>query len=61
MNTSGAPTELAISRGGDTRPAYHGSAAGGEPGLAALADSLGTRLGPAATFATTERPRGHRF
>jgi hypothetical protein len=54
VSTSGAPTELAISRGGDTRRAYQGSDAGGEPGQAALADGLGTRLGPAATFATTE-------
>jgi hypothetical protein len=41
MSTFGASTELAITRGG-------------EPGQAALADGLGTRLGPAATFATTE-------
>jgi hypothetical protein len=54
MSTSDASTELAISRGGDTRPAYEGSDDGGEPGLTALADGLGTRLGPAATFATTE-------
>ena len=54
MSTSDASTELAISRGGDTRRAYQGSDDGGEPGQAALADGLGTRLGPAATFATTE-------
>src|SRR4051794_8600140 len=54
MSTSGASTELAISRGGDARGAYQGSGAGGPPGQAALAESLGTRLGPAATFATTE-------
>jgi hypothetical protein len=54
MSTSGAPTELAISGGGDTRPPYQDSDAGGEPGQATLADCLGTRLGPAATFATTE-------
>ena len=36
------------------RRAYQGSDAGGEAGQAALADGLGTRLGPAATFATTE-------
>src|SRR4051812_22136437 len=53
MSTSGASTELAISRGGDAR-GYQGSGAGGPPGQAALAESLGTRLGPAATFATTE-------
>jgi hypothetical protein len=54
VSTSGASTELAISRGGDTRRAYQGSDGGGEPGQAALADGLGARLGPAATFATTE-------
>jgi hypothetical protein len=54
MSTSDASTELAISRGGDARRAYQGSDAGGEPGQAALADGLGTRLGPAVTFATTE-------
>jgi hypothetical protein len=54
MSTSGAPTELAITGGGDTRRPYQGSDDGGKPGHAALADCLGTRLGPAATFATTE-------
>jgi hypothetical protein len=54
MSTSGASTELAISRGGDTPRAYPGSDDGGEPSQSALADGLGTRLGPAATFATTE-------
>jgi hypothetical protein len=54
VSTSGASTELAISRGGDTRRAYQGSDDGGEPGQAALADGLGSRLGPAVTFATTE-------
>jgi hypothetical protein len=54
MSTSGASTEFAISRGDDMRRAYQGSDAGGEPGQAALADGLGTRLGAAATFATTE-------
>jgi hypothetical protein len=54
MRTSGASAEVAISRGDDMRRAYQGSDAGGEPGQAALADGLGTRLGPAATFATTE-------
>jgi hypothetical protein len=41
MSTFEAPTELAITRAS-------------EPGRAALADGLGERLGPAATFATTE-------
>ena len=54
MSTSDASTELAVSRGGDARRADQGPDDGGEPGQAALADSLGPRLGPAATFATTE-------
>ena len=54
MSTSDAPTELAIRRDGDTRRAYQGSDDGGEPSQSALADGLGPRLGPAATFATTE-------
>ena len=54
MSASGASTEAAISRGDDMRRAYQGSDAGGEAGQAALADGLGARLGPAATFATTE-------
>jgi hypothetical protein len=36
------------------RHPYQGSDDGGEPGQATLADGLGTRLGPAAAFATTE-------
>jgi hypothetical protein len=54
VSTSDAPTELAIRRDGDTRRAYQGSDDGGEPSQSALADGLGPRLGPAATFATTE-------
>ena len=54
MSTSGASAEVAIRRGDDTHRAHQGSDAGGEPGQAALEDGLGTRLGPAATFATTE-------
>jgi hypothetical protein len=54
MSTSGASAELAVSRGGDTRRAYQGSDDGGEPSRSALAEGLGTRLGPAVTFATTE-------
>ena len=54
MSTSRASTELAISRGGGTRRAYQDSDAGGKPSQSALADGLGARLGPAATFATTE-------
>ena len=51
---SNASTEVGISRGGGAQRPGHGSDDGGEPGPAALADSLGGRLGPAATFATTE-------
>src|SRR5215213_10398958 len=54
MSTSDASAQLAVSRGGDTRRAAHGSDDGGEVSRAPLADSLGPRLGPAATFATTE-------
>ncbi len=43
-----------VSRGGDTRRAAQGSDDGGDASRAPLADSLGPRLGPAATFATTE-------
>jgi hypothetical protein len=44
----------ADSRGAGARHVDQGSDRGGEPAQAALADSLGARLGPAATFATTE-------
>jgi hypothetical protein len=54
MSTSGASAQLAVSRGGDMRRAAHGSGDGGDASRAPLADSLGPRLGPAATFATTE-------
>jgi hypothetical protein len=54
MSSSDAATELAISPGGDARRAYQGAHDGGESGQAAPADGLGTRLGPAAAFATTE-------
>jgi hypothetical protein len=54
VSTSGAATELAISRGGDTRREDQGWDDSGELSHGALADGLGTRLGPAATFATTE-------
>jgi hypothetical protein len=50
--TSGS--DAADSRGAAAPRVDQGSDYGGEPGRAALADSLGTRLGPAATFATTE-------
>jgi hypothetical protein len=53
VSTSGASPELAISRGGDTR-LDQGWDDGDELSQSALADGLGTRLGPAATFATTE-------
>jgi hypothetical protein len=49
-----SPPDLAIGRGGDTRRAYQSSDDGGEPSHATLTDSLGPRIGPAATFATTE-------
>ena len=54
MSTSDASAQLAVSRGGDTRRAAQGSDDGGDASRAPLADSLGPRLGPAATFATTE-------
>src|SRR5919108_6214860 len=54
MSTSDASAQLAVSRGGDTRRAAQGSEDGGDASRAPLADSLGPRLGPAATFATTE-------
>jgi hypothetical protein len=50
--TSGS--DAADSRGAAAPRVDQGSDYEGEPGQAALADSLGTRLGPAATFATTE-------
>ena len=54
MSTSDASARLAVSRGGDTRRAAQGSDDGGDVSSAPLADSLGPRLGPAVTFATTE-------
>src|SRR4051794_17494812 len=54
MSTSDASTQLAVSRGRDTRRAAQGSHDGGDASRASLANSLGPRLGPAATFATTE-------
>ena len=54
MSTPDASTELAVGRGGGACRAAQGSDDGGDSGKAALADSLGPRLGPAATFATTE-------
>ena len=53
MSTPDASTELAVSRGGGARRADQGSDDRGDSGQAALADSLGPRSGPAATFATT--------
>jgi hypothetical protein len=47
-------SDAADSRGAGAPHLDQGSDHGGEPGQAALADSLGARLGPAATFATTE-------
>jgi hypothetical protein len=54
VSTSDASTELAVSRGAGARRADQGSDDAGDAGQAALADSFGPRLGPAATFATTE-------
>jgi hypothetical protein len=49
---SDAPTELI--GGGGARRVDQDADDGAKPDKAALADSLGPRLGPAATFATTE-------
>ena len=54
MSSSAASAQLAVSRGGDTRRPAQGSDDGGDASRAPLADSLGARLGPAVTFATTE-------
>jgi len=54
MSTSDASTELAGGRGGGARRAVQGADDGEHAGKAPLADSLGPRLGPAVTFATTE-------
>src|SRR3954470_22017574 len=54
MSTSDASAHLAVSRGGDTRRAAQGSDDRGDASRAPLAESLGPRLGAAATFATTE-------
>jgi hypothetical protein len=54
MRTSDASAQLAGIRGADTRRAARGSDDGGDASRATLADSLGPRLGPTATFATTE-------
>src|SRR4051812_19047367 len=54
MSTSDASARLAVSGGGDTRRAAQGSDDGGDASRAPLADTLGPRLGPTATFATTE-------
>src|SRR4051812_9889388 len=54
MSPSDASAQLAVTRGGDRRRAAQGTDDGGDASGAPLADSLGPRLGPAATFATTE-------
>ena len=54
MSTSDGSAQISVSRGGDTRSAAQGSDDRVDAGRAPLADSLGPRLGPAATFATTE-------
>jgi hypothetical protein len=53
MSTSDASNGPTVSRGGASH-AVQGSNDGGDAAGAALADSLGPRLGPAVTFATTE-------
>jgi hypothetical protein len=52
MSTSDASNGLTVSRG--SSHAVQGSNDGGDAARAALADSLGPRLGAAVTFATTE-------
>src|SRR5438132_755054 len=54
MSASDASAQLAVSRGGDAWRAAQRSGDGGDASTAPLADSLGPRLGPTATFATTE-------
>src|SRR3954451_1234170 len=54
MRTSDASAQLAVGRGRDRRRAAQGSDDGGDASRAPLADSLGPRLGPTVTFATTE-------
>ena len=54
MSTSGASTELGVSHGGGAWHAVQSSDEGRDAGRAALADGLGTRLGPTITFATSE-------
>jgi hypothetical protein len=49
-----ASTEPAVGRDGGAWRAVQGSDDGGDASRAPLADSLGPRLGPALTFATTE-------
>jgi hypothetical protein len=54
MSTSDASAELTVSRGDGARRAVQASDDGGDASRAPLADTLGPRLGPAVTFATTE-------
>jgi hypothetical protein len=54
MSASDASARLAVPRGAGTRRATQGSDDGGGAPKPPLADGLGSRLGPAATFATTE-------
>src|SRR3954451_19043565 len=55
MSASDASAKLAVSRGGDARRTAQGSDDGGDASRAPLSDGLSPRLGPAATFATTEQ------
>jgi hypothetical protein len=54
MSTSDESAALAASRGDGAWRAVQGSDDGGDASRAPLVDSLGPRLGPAVTFATTE-------
>jgi hypothetical protein len=54
VSTSDASAELAVTRGGGARRAEPGPDDRGDPSQTAVADSFGPRLGPTATFATTE-------
>jgi hypothetical protein len=54
VSTSDASTELAVAHGGSARGAELSPDDRGDSGQTALADSFGPRLGPTATFASTE-------
>jgi hypothetical protein len=54
MSAFDASAKLAVSRVDDARRTAQGPDDGGDASTAPLSDGLGPRLGPAATFATTE-------